>query len=371
MNNVTQNASDQDFGSFGADFRRFGRLALLASSVALAGLMQGCTSTTPGAPSVTLGRADVATGPITASLSSPIAVPVFNAAAPPVRVRVATRHSAAAPAAAFVETPSASTPPAGSHLARVERGQGDVTLQSATAESNATPLATPAIGTGITPRSYATLAPRPRMAPPVHMTTGEAAPDIFGSVALAVGQTPSSSSWRRVASAALPGLDGPWARVEQQARALSERDQLRLVNAYVNHAIVFTDDARLYRVSDYWATAAESLRRGQGDCEDYAIAKMQLLRALGVPSDHLYMVVARDLVRHADHALLAVRVDGRFWILDSATDLVLSADQVRDYRPILTYSDNHTWMHGYRSAPSVMMADASASSAPASGGGAP
>ncbi len=371
MNNVTQNASDQDFGSFGADFRRLGRLALLASSVAFAGLMQGCTSTTPGAPSATLGRADIATGPITASLSSPIALPVFKTAAPTVRVRAAIHHSAAAPAAPVVETPAPAAAPAGSQLARVERGQRDTTVQPTTAESNAAPLATAAVGTGIAPRSYATLVPRPRMAPPVHTTTGEAAPDIFGSVALAVGQTPSSSSWRRVASASLPGLDGPWARVEQQARSLSERDQLRLVNAYVNHAIVFTDDARLYKVSDYWATAAESLRRGQGDCEDYAIAKMQLLRALGVPSDHLYMVVAHDLVRHADHALLAVRVDGRFWILDSATDLVLSADQVRDYRPILTYSDNHTWMHGYRSAPSVMMADASASSAPASGGGAP
>src|SRR5260221_3215433 len=118
MNNVTQNASDQDFGSFGADFRRLGRLALLASSVAFAGLMQGCSSTTPGAPSVTLGRADIATGPITASLSSPVAAPLFKAAAPPVRVRVATRHSAVAPAAPLVESPSASTPPAGSHLAR-------------------------------------------------------------------------------------------------------------------------------------------------------------------------------------------------------------------------------------------------------------
>ena len=38
---------------------------------------------------------------------------------------------------------------------------------------------------------------------------------------------------------------------------------------------------------DYWATPVESLRKGEADCEDYAIAKYFTLRQLGVADDKL------------------------------------------------------------------------------------
>jgi predicted transglutaminase-like cysteine proteinase len=367
MNNVAQNAATQDFAVRSDRFRKFGRVALLASTVTLTGLMQGCASTASVAPRLASGPApaQVSTplsaqqpGPSTPALMSAVVSPAPQPAAisPPVHAPQEVARSAES-------APEADAQPPVSQLARVERSQGANAPVRTTADSA---QAFAAASVANVPRHTFSLPPSRSSG------AGADAPNIFGSVALAVGPTPSSGSWRRVASAPLPGLAGPWAQVEVKARSLPAREQLRVVNAWVNHAIAFTDDARLYRTSDYWATAAESLRRGQGDCEDYAIAKMQLLRALGVSSDHLYLVVARDLVRHADHALLAVRIDGRFWILDSATDTVLSADQVRDYRPILTYSENHAWMHGYKrvpAAPSVMMADAGGS--PTMGAAAP
>lgn len=192
-------------------------------------------------------------------------------------------------------------------------------------------------------------------------------PDLFGSVALVVTRTPEDAQWRRVSTAALPAEGGPWTAVLRRARGLSGVEQLQTVNAWVNAAIAFTSDAQQYGVADYWATAEESLRSGRGDCEDYAIAKMQMLRALGVPQQDMYLVIVHDLVRRADHAVLAVREDGRFWIMDSAAR-VMPAESVQDYRPVMTFSAGHAWIHGYRREPSLIMASAANSSvSPASG----
>lgn len=190
-------------------------------------------------------------------------------------------------------------------------------------------------------------------------------PDLFGSVALAAGHTPEDAKWRRVADY-VPAGAGPWSAVLAQARHQSSREQLGTVNAWVNHAIAYAPDVANYGVADYWGTARESLARGRGDCKDYAITKMELLRALGVPSDDLYLVLVKDLVRRQDHAVLAVRLEGRFVVLDSGFDGVMDADDVRDYRPILTYSGARTWVHGYRRTANVMVASAAGPAAPIS-----
>ena len=184
------------------------------------------------------------------------------------------------------------------------------------------------------------------------------APDIFGSVALLVGRTPEDAKWRRVAEYVPPAGAGPWSTLIARVRRQSIEDQLASVNAWVNHAISYAPDLANYGVADYWGTARESLTRGRGDCKDYAIAKMELLRALGVPSDDLYLVLVKDLVRRQDHAVLAVRVNQRFVVLDSGFDGVMDSEDARDYRPILTYSAGRTWVHGFRRSPDVMVASA-------------
>jgi predicted transglutaminase-like cysteine proteinase len=74
---------------------------------------------------------------------------------------------------------------------------------------------------------------------------------------------------------------------------------------------------------------------------------MQLLSAIGVARSDMYLTIARDLVRNADHALLVVRHEGKYWLLDNATDELLDASKSYDYRPILTYSETGKWLHGY------------------------
>jgi predicted transglutaminase-like cysteine proteinase len=84
---------------------------------------------------------------------------------------------------------------------------------------------------------------------------------------------------------------------------------------------------------------------------------------MGVPQRDLYLVIVRDLVRRADHAVLAVRTDSGFMVLDSNTDKVLPQSQVNDYRPILTFNSEGSWIHGYStSRPQMTLASAASPS---------
>lgn len=177
-------------------------------------------------------------------------------------------------------------------------------------------------------------------------------PDVFGSVALPVSRTALDQKWRNAAAGTLPAT-GPWATLIAQSRSLARLEQIRAVNRWVNARISYVEDSRLYGTADHWAPAVQSLSRARGDCEDYAIAKMQILRTMGVPANAMFLVIARDLVRRADHAILAVAVDGDLLVLDNETDRVLPTSQVRDYRPVLTFNANGRWTHGYRTAPSA------------------
>jgi hypothetical protein len=61
-------------------------------------------------------------------------------------------------------------------------------------------------------------------------------------------------------------------------------------------------------------------------------------------------------VRRADHALLVVRVDGDYVVLDSSNDLLLTDLQVQDYQPVMSFSGEQSWLHGLKTAPVTMVA---------------
>lgn len=171
-------------------------------------------------------------------------------------------------------------------------------------------------------------------------------PDIFGSTALRIGHSPLDAKWRLVQAAG--AATGQWGRLKHDVGAQENVARIHAINSWVNARIAFSEDRQNWGAEDRWATLSESFVRGRGDCEDYAIAKMQLLRAGGFAAEDLYFIIVKDLVRRADHAVLAVRVDGKFLILDSKTDHVLESQDVSDYRPVFTYSADRIWTHGYK-----------------------
>jgi predicted transglutaminase-like cysteine proteinase len=170
-------------------------------------------------------------------------------------------------------------------------------------------------------------------------------PDVFGSVALRVGHSPLDARWHKVEHSGVTGAAASF------AAALHGKDsvqRLEAVNWYVNKRVHFVDDQVRWGRADVWSAANDTLTAGKGDCEDFAIAKLAMLRRAGIADRDLYLVVLRDLVRRADHAVAVVRAGGHMYVLDNGTDELLDSESVHDYRPILTFASNATFTHGYR-----------------------
>lgn len=206
----------------------------------------------------------------------------------------------------------------------------------------------PSAPAALSPASRGTAAPvAPRWSPARTMVRSDM-PDVFGSVALRVRRTSLDKRWHNVEAS---GVSGAAARFARSLADVGETDRLDAINRYVNQRVAFIDDIRQFGRADLWLTASATLERGKGDCEDYAIAKMQMLRKAGVADQDLYLVIVKDLVRRADHAVLVVRSEGRLRLLDNGTDEIRDAELSSDYRPVLTFAASGAWTHGYRRAP--------------------
>ncbi len=177
--------------------------------------------------------------------------------------------------------------------------------------------------------------------------------DILGTAALPVHRTPLDRKWNHVSAAKTRSQTALRAYMAAAGinRHGSKRQLIHRVNSWVNAAITYTDDIRMTGTRDSWAPALQTLRSGRGDCEDYAIGKMQLLMAAGIREQDMHFVVVRDLVRRADHAILVVKLDGEMLLLDSNTNRIVDARQNHDYMPVFSFSGSKKWMHGRRYQP--------------------
>lgn len=118
------------------------------------------------------------------------------------------------------------------------------------------------------------------------------------------------------------------------ARKHEGRARLGWVNRAINMSIKPVSDWAQYGDSDYWASPLQTLASGTGDCEDYAIVKYVALRAVGIDADDLRLVVVLDDKRRTEHAVLAVRYEQKWLILDNLTMAIITAEDVRGYRPL-------------------------------------
>src|SRR2546428_209524 len=125
------------------------------------------------------------------------------------------------------------------------------------------------------------------------------------------------------AGAVTPCADGVWNNCEptewadlvRELRDLPVREQVERVNAAFNRHPYVSSLQNWGEVS-HWETPFEFLRKN-GQCQDYAIAKFMMLRALGVPNENLRLVVLRDTALGLEHAVAVVSVDGEALMLDN------------------------------------------------------
>lgn len=135
-----------------------------------------------------------------------------------------------------------------------------------------------------------------------------------------------------------------WRHIVESLRGRPLLNQLEVLNRGVNALVPYVTDDVVYGLSDYWATPGEFLRNA-GDCEDYAIVKFVSLLEVGVPNDTMRIVVVMDVVRNLAHAVLAVKIDNRSYILDSLIDAVVEDRFFTQYVPQYSVNLDSRWAH--------------------------
>jgi predicted transglutaminase-like cysteine proteinase len=131
--------------------------------------------------------------------------------------------------------------------------------------------------------------------------------------------------------------------IVKQATLLQGRARLELINREINATIAYTTDAAQWNRSDVWSAPLDrrntgSFDTGRGDCEDYAIAKYVALREAGVPEDEVQLVLVRDVSAQIDHAVLAVRQDDKWLLLDNRWSRLIEENDASFFNPLFALS---------------------------------
>lgn len=139
----------------------------------------------------------------------------------------------------------------------------------------------------------------------------------------------------------------PLLQVIERASALDEERRLALINTFFNQRISFHEDVEVWGKLDYWASPLESLDKGRGDCEDYAIAKYFSLVSAGMPVAKLRMVYVRAQLggKSLAHMVLAyyAQPGAEPMILDNLIAEVRPASGRGDLQPVFSFNSEGLW----------------------------
>jgi predicted transglutaminase-like cysteine proteinase len=142
-----------------------------------------------------------------------------------------------------------------------------------------------------------------------------------------------------------------WQRMLGEGRSGPEMDRLRRVNDFFNRRIAFDDDMSVWGQSDYWATPAEVIGQGRGDCEDFSIAKYYSLIELGIPVSKLRLVYVKAVQTgpggsfQQAHMVLAYYATPNAdpLVLDNLNSQILPASRRSDLAPIFSFNSAGLW----------------------------
>lgn len=178
------------------------------------------------------------------------------------------------------------------------------------------------------------------------------------TLSMLLGPEPAVHAWdanrmlaaaQRISPEALAG-----ARELQQVLtrgvAMDDNTRLQSVNDFFNRRLLFREDRDSWAQTDYWASPLESLGKGQGDCEDYAIAKYFSLVAMGMPTDKLRLVYVRAQLGGPNGSLLAHMVLAYYpapgaepMILDNLITELRPASRRPDLAPVFSFNSDGLW----------------------------
>jgi predicted transglutaminase-like cysteine proteinase len=152
-----------------------------------------------------------------------------------------------------------------------------------------------------------------------------------------------------------------WRALLASGTSLDERGKLEAVNTFFNRNVAYEEDSVTWGQTDYWATPLETLGRGQGDCEDYSIAKYVTLGLMGVPIDRLRITYVRAQIGlpgsgvSVAHMVLAYygTPDAEPLVLDNLIGDLRPASRRPDLRPVFGFNSQGLWVAGQSSGPAA------------------
>ena len=137
-----------------------------------------------------------------------------------------------------------------------------------------------------------------------------------------------------------------WQQLVASAKTLGEEAKLKRINEFFNQNIVFDDDLNIWQQTDYWATPLETIGKGRGDCEDFAIAKYYSLRLTGIPDHKMRLIYVKAKLKvptgtvQQAHMVLAYYANpgAEPQVLDNLDTTIRPASKRPDLQPVFSFN---------------------------------
>ena len=111
-----------------------------------------------------------------------------------------------------------------------------------------------------------------------------------------------------------------------------DEDKLKRVNEFFNRRVAWGEDQTIWGQPDYWATPIETIGKGIGDCEDFAIAKYFTLVNLGIPITKLRLIYVKAKVSNLSNAQDQAHMVLAYYLNPQAEPLIMD-NQITEIRP--------------------------------------
>ncbi len=136
-------------------------------------------------------------------------------------------------------------------------------------------------------------------------------------------------------------------KIVDEARSQDGVARIGFINRAINLAIKPAIDPLV------WQSALATLSAGAGDCKDYAVAKYFALLEAGFPERDVKLVIVRLIAAHQDHAIVAVRFNGGWIVLDNRWLALIHDFELRRAEPLYILDEAGVRRFGQREARST------------------
>ncbi|BFM17669.1 hypothetical protein R50073_38520 [Maricurvus nonylphenolicus] len=121
------------------------------------------------------------------------------------------------------------------------------------------------------------------------------------------------------------------------AQPVGQLSLVESVNRQVNQ-LAYASDQQVWGQRDYWASPQEFYQRGEGDCEDFVLAKYHQLTRQGIAPQQLSLVYVKRTEDYAAHMVLLYEEQERYWVLDNFDQTLKPVEARSDLLPVYRFN---------------------------------